>query len=133
MMKKILLAFCAIVIMTSFSKENNDTVALKEIDGTLLKTFPLIKKIDGAYEVTFTVDANTVVSSVIENNETHIYLIENGSSHATAKHTVTFETAGVDFNNYFETGADVASLDANFTLDKGPRKPKWWIPKLKVN
>ncbi|MCK0130601.1 hypothetical protein MWU59_03710 [Flavobacteriaceae bacterium F08102] len=129
-MKKTLLALCAIVIMSSFSKDRNDTVILKEIDGTLLKSFPVIQKVDGDYQITFTVDANTVVSTVVENNQTHVYLIENGSSNATAKHTLSFKTTGIDFTNYFETGADIASLDGNYAVSKRLRKPKWWIPEF---
>ncbi len=110
-MRKMLLALSAVLVLSSFTNNTNEKIVLKDIEGTLLQSFPIIKHQNGEYTITFTVDASTVVTSNIDNDNTHIHLIANGSSNTLATHTIVLNTKNVDFNHYFEGNADVASLD----------------------
>ncbi len=127
-MKKIILALSAIVILSSFVKNDNETIVLKDIDGTLLKSYPTIQKLNNEYLVTFKVDANTIVSSVSENNETHIYLVESGNSNVKKEYTLKLNTQGVDFSHYFEGNFDLAGLGDEIASIIKPRRPKYWWP-----
>ena len=124
-MRKLVLALTAVLVLASFTNSTNKTVVLKDIDGTLLQSYPLIKTLDGNYQITFTVNANTIVTTTIEGNETHINLVENGFSNKAAAHTVTFTTASVEFNSFFESSFDVASLKDAMIYGRVKRgKPK---------
>ncbi|RPE00163.1 hypothetical protein EGM88_02555 [Aureibaculum marinum] len=110
-MRKLVLALSAVLVLTSFTSSTKNTTILKDIDGTLLQSYPVIKALDGSYTITFTVNANTIVTTNAKGNLTHINLIENGFSNKMSTHTVIFTTKGVDFNSYFESNFDVASVD----------------------
>lgn len=116
-MRKLILALGAVLILASFTNSTNNTIILKDIDGTLLHSYPVIENVNGEYTVTFTVDSNTVVTTNTVNNSTQIYLVENGNSNVVVTHTITINTAGIDFNNYFDTDFDVASLSGEFNQD----------------
>ncbi len=109
-MRKLLLAMSAVLVLASFT-ENTNTTILKDIDGTLLQSFPVIEQVNGVYTATFTVDAMTVVTFNTDENGTHIHLAATGSSNTTVTHTITYNTYNVDFNHYFESNIDVASND----------------------
>jgi hypothetical protein len=125
-MRKLILALGAVLILASFTNSTNKTIILKDIDGTLLQSYPVIEQVNGEYTVTFAVDANTVVTTSTVNNTTQIYLVENGNSNVVVSHSITVNTAGIDFNNYFETDYDVASIDNEFKQDtyRGLKKPR---------
>ncbi len=125
-MRKLILALGAVLILASFTNSTNNTIILKDIDGTLLQSYPVIEQVNGEYTITFAVDANTVVTTSTVNNTTQIYLVENGNSNVVVSHSITVKTAGIDFNNYFETDYDVASLDSEFKKDtyRGLKKPR---------
>lgn len=125
-MRKLILALGAVLILASFTNSTNNTIILKDIDGTLLQSYPVIEQVNGEYTVTFAVDANTVVTTSTVNNTTQIYLVENGNSNVVVSHSITVNTAGIDFNNYFETDYDVASIDNEFKQDtyRGLKKPR---------
>jgi len=108
-MRKIILALSVVFVLASFTNNTNKTVVLRDIDGTLLQSYPVIEQINGEYTVTFTVDAATIVTSNTDENGTHIYLVSNGNSNSTATHSVSFNSASLDFNNYLENNLDVAS------------------------
>ena len=120
-MRKIILALSAVFVLASFTNNTNNTIILKDIDGTLLQSYPVIEKVNGEYTVTFTVDANTIVTSSIDEDGTHLHLVANGISNSTATHTLSFSAGNIDFNHYFDSNMDVASLDgdiATFTRKK---------------
>lgn len=110
-MRKVVLALGAIMVLMSFTTSTNNKIVLKDIDGTLLKSYPVIEKVNDHYQVTFTSDANTVVTSNTVDGETHIYMVENGSSGVTVSHTLTFEAKVIAFDHYFDANMDVASLN----------------------
>ncbi|HHC79875.1 MAG TPA: hypothetical protein ENK46_08325 [Flavobacteriia bacterium] len=122
-MRKILLALSAVLVLASFTGNPDKTIILKDIDGTLLQSFPIIKKHNNEYTVTFTVDAMTVVTSNTDATGTHINLIENGSSNAKVSHTVIYKTKKLAFNNYFESNMDIASNDNMITQSAMLEKP----------
>lgn len=124
-MRKLVLALSAVLVLASFTDSTKKTIILKDIDGTLLQSYPVIEMSDEIYKVTFAVCANTVVSSTVKDNQTHINLIENGFSNKVVTHTITFNTAGVDFNSFFESNFDVASNED----DAPPKKAKKKKPK----
>ena len=124
-MRKLVLALSAVLVLASFTNSTNNTIILKDIDGTLLQSYPVIETIDGNYKITFTVNANTIVTSNIDKNETHINLVENGFSNKVVSHTITFNTSSIDFNSYFDSNFDVASADeATFSRRIRKGKPK---------
>ena len=110
-MRKFLLAVSAVLVLSSFTNNTNKKIVLKDIEGTLLQSFPIIEQQNGEYTITFTTDAATVVTSNVTKSGTHIHLIANGSSNALATHTIVVNTKYVDFSHYFEGNMDVASLD----------------------
>lgn len=125
-MRKLVLALGAVLILASFTNSTNNTIILKDIDGTLLQSYPVIEQVNGDYTVTFTVDANTVVTTSTVNNTTQIYLVENGNSNVVVTHSISVKTAGIDFNNYFKTDYEVASIDNEFKKEsyRGLKKPR---------
>jgi hypothetical protein len=116
----------AVLILASFTNSTNNTIILKDIDGTLLQSYPVIEQVNGEHTVTFAVDANTVVTTSIVNNTTQIYLVENGNSNVVVTHSISVKTSGIDFNNYFETDYEVASIDNEFKKEsyRGLKKPR---------
>jgi hypothetical protein len=122
-MRKIILALSVVFVLASFTNNTNKTIVLKDIDGTLLHSYPVIEKVNGEFTVTFTVDANTIVTSNVDENGTHLHLVANGNSNSTATHTLTFSAGNIDFNNYFQGSLDLASIDGALA-GKGSRKPK---------
>ena len=123
-MRKIILALSVVFVLASFTNNTNKTIVLKDIDGTLLHSYPVIEKVNSEYTVTFTVDANTIVTSNVDENGTHLHLVANGNSNATATHTVTFSAGNIDFNHYLESSMDVASLDGGTIAATVGKKPK---------
>ena len=85
---------------------------------------PVIEKVNGEFTVTFTVDANTIVTSNVDEDGTHLHLIANGISNSTATHTLTFSAGYIDFSHYLENSMDLASIDGALTqqVAKKPRK-----------
>ena len=111
-MRKIILALSTVFVLASFTNNTNKTIVLKDIDGSLLQSYAVInQEVNGEFTVTFTVDANTIVTSNVDENGTHVHLVANGTSNQTATHSLTFNAGHIDFNNYFESNMDVASLD----------------------
>ncbi len=108
-MRKLLLAISAVLVLASFTNSANETIILKDIDGTLLQSFPVIEQINNEYTVTFTVDAMTVVTTNVDADGTHINLIDNGNSGSTITHTLTLPSKKLDFNSYILSDLGVAS------------------------
>ena len=111
-MRKILLALSAVMLLASFTGNPDKTIILKDIDGTLLQSFPVIKKHNNEYTVTFTVDAMTVVTSNTDATGTHVHLVANGNSNSSKTYTVKM-IKSVGFVNYFNNYFDVASTDSS--------------------
>ncbi len=107
-MRKLLLALSAVLVLASFTSNPNKTTILKDIDGTLLQSFPVIEQVNGEYTVTFTVDAMTVVTSNTDTEGTNINLVENGTSGITTTYSLKV-TKSVGFINYQESNFDIAS------------------------
>ena len=128
-MRKIILALSVVFVFASFTNDTNKTIVLKDIDGTLLQSYPVIEKVNGEFTVTFTVDANTIVTSNVDENGTHLHLVANGNSNSTATHTLTFNAGNIDFNHYLKSSIDVASVDggssANEVVVKRPKELIW--------
>jgi len=108
-MRKLVLALSAVLVLASFTDSTKKTTILKDIEGTLLESYPVIEEVDGNYKITFAVNANTIVTSNIKENQTHINLVENGFSNKIVAHTINFSTSSVDFNTFFESNFDIAS------------------------
>jgi len=108
-MRKLLLAVSAVLVLASFTNNANKTIILKDIDGTLLQSFPVIENVDAEYTVTFTVDAMTVVTTNVDAKITHINLIDNGNSGSTITHTLTLPSSKIGFNSYILSNTDIAS------------------------
>jgi len=117
-MRKIILALSVVFVLASFTNNTNNTIVLKDIDGTLLQSFPVInQEVNGEFTVTFTVDANTIVTSNVDENGTHIHLVDNGISNLKATHSLTVQAGEIDFNHYFESDINVASLNDHSELE----------------
>jgi|LGOV01.1.fsa_nt_gb hypothetical protein len=123
-MRKILLALSTVFLLASFTNSADKTIVLKDIDGTLLQSYAVINQVNGEYTVTFTTDATTVVTSNTDSEGTHIHLVATSSSNSTATHTLTFKTASLDFNNYFESNLDVASVESMSASVLALKKPR---------
>jgi len=130
-MKKITLALVSalVLILVSFTANftNTSSTVLNDIDGTLLKSSPVIENNNGDVTVTFSVDKNVIVTKALVGNSNEIYLIENGNSN-TSK-TVTLDLQPVNgkvataFNNIYENNYDVAS-SSDALLNQDPtRRP----------
>lgn len=125
-MKKILLFAVLAIALVSFTQINTNKVVLRDIDGTLLKSYPVVNKSDKS--VTFTVDKNTSVSSAVIDGKFKIFLVENGSSNKAQKHTLKIKgKKGLSFDNYFETSFDVASSSEIASSTMMPDRPIWII------
>lgn len=113
-MKKVLLVCVIALAFASFKSVNNQKTILKDIDGTLLESYVVVD--DAEKTITFTVDANTTVSSSLIDGEFKIFLIENGDSNKTKEYKLTVEGNGnLSFDSYFGASLDVASLDMQAT------------------
>ncbi|MCF6348637.1 MAG: hypothetical protein L3J20_10115 [Flavobacteriaceae bacterium] len=123
-MRKILLALSAVLVLASFTNNTDKTIILKDIDGTLLQSFPIIKQVNNEYTITFTVDAMTVVTSNVDTDGTHINLIDNGNSGTTVTHTLTFDRGAIDFNSYILSNTDVASSSEMYLATYIEKKEK---------
>ena len=108
-MKKLLFTLISILLLSSFSNNTNKTIVLKNIEGTLLQSYPVINQVNDQYIVTFTVDAATVIISNLGVKDTRINLVSNGNSGVIVKKTLTFNTGNLGFNSYFENSFDIAS------------------------
>lgn len=107
-MRKALLAISAVFLLASFANNTSKNTILKDIDGTLLQSYAVINNAD--HTVTFTVDANTTVTSSVIDGEFRIFLLENGNSNTNISYTLnTKEAKTLSFDNYFEANFDVAS------------------------
>ena len=128
-MKKITLALVSalVLILVSFTANFNNTssTVLNDIDGTLLKSSPVIENNNGDVTVTFSVDKNVIVTKALVGNSNEIYLIENGNSNASK--TVTLDLQPVNgkvataFNNIYENNYDVAS-SSDALLNQDPER-----------
>jgi hypothetical protein len=83
---------------------------------------------DGDVKVTFTVDQNVMVSSMLIGSSNEIFLVENGDSDSSK--TVTLDLEPVNgkvetaFNNIYESNYDVAAMDALLNTSEPERRPK---------
>lgn len=111
-MRKVLLVLSTIFLLSSFTQVTNTTITLTDIDGTLLKSYVDINKVDGEFIATFTVDANTVVTTNTVDGVAHVYLVENGTSNTNVTYNIKFDASSIDFNHYFNGNYDLASNDA---------------------
>lgn len=109
-MKKILLFAVVATALISFTQINKDKVVLRDIDGTLLKSYPVVDKADKT--VTFTVDKNTSVSSAVIDGKFKVFLVENGSSDEAKEYSLKIKGAKLSFDNYFEANYDVAGKNS---------------------
>lgn len=122
-MRKVILALSMVLVLSSFTTTENKTIVLNDIDGTLLKSAPVVEQVDNGYVVTFTVDAATVVLTNVEGNQTMINLVELGSTGTTVTHKVTFQAGKLVFDNFMKGTADEVSLDGLTTTMYEKQKP----------
>ena len=122
-MRKVILVLSMVFLLVSFTNIDDQKVILKDIDGTLLQSYAVIDEAENT--VTFTVDANTTVSSSVIDGEFKIFLVENGTSSETSSYTLDVEGDGrFSFDNYFLTSMDVASLnELSAVVFKKTKKP----------
>ncbi|NNC70535.1 MAG: hypothetical protein HKN90_06925 [Flavobacteriaceae bacterium] len=123
-MRKVLLVLSMVFLLVSFTNIDDQKLILKDIDGTLLQSYAVIDKDQNT--ITFTVDANTTVSSSVIDGEFKIFLVENGTSSETSSHTLKIEGDGsLSFDHYFEGNFDIASEQSSlgFTT-KIVKRPK---------
>ena len=122
-MRKVILVLSMVFLLVSFTNIDDQKVILKDIDGTLLESYAVVDKAERT--VTFTVDANTTVSSSVIDGEFKIFLVENGTSSETSSYTLGVEGDGrFSFDNYFLTSMDVASLnELSAVVFKKTKKP----------
>ena len=81
-MKNFTIAMALLLVMASFTTNltNTTTKVLTDIEGTLLKSAPIMENSNGEFTVTFTVDKNVIVSSSLIGDSNEIFLLENGVS-----------------------------------------------------
>jgi len=122
-MRKAVLAVCAVLLLASFANDTGNKTILKDIDGTLLESYVVIDNDDKT--VTFTVDANTTVSSSIIDGELRVFLLENGNAGKIVSVTLNTKDANsVSFDHYFEASYDVASGEEMISKVMKSRRPK---------
>ena len=129
-MKNFTIAIALLLIMASFTTNltNNTTKVLRDIEGTLLESAPIMENNNGDFSVTFTVDQNVIVSSSLIGTSNEIFLVENGNSDQSK--TVTLGLQAVNgqvataFNNIYNNNYDVAAMDALLNAENPDRKPK---------
>ncbi len=128
-MKKITFAAAILIGMASFTANftNNTTTVLTDIEGTLLKTSPVIENNNGDFTVTFTVDENVIVSSSLVGESNEIFLVENGVSNQSKTMTVDLQPVNgkvsTGFNNIYESNYDVASMSSLLSVKWPDRRP----------
>lgn len=125
-MRKAILAVCAVLLLASFANDTGNKTILKDIDGTLLESYVVID--DNANTVTFTVDANTSVSSSVIDGEFKVFLLENGNAGNNV--SISLNTNGVkniSFDHYFEASYDVASGEEMLSSAQVKIKKPWRI------
>ena len=122
-MRKAVLAVCAVLLLASFANDTSNKTILKDIDGTLLESYVVIDNDDKT--VTFTVDANTSVSTTIVDGELRVFLLENGNAGKNVSVTLNANDANsISFDHYFEASYDVASGEEMISKVMKSRKPK---------
>ena len=129
-MKKFTIAIAMLLVMASFTTNltNSTSAVLSDYQGTLLKSAPVLENNDGDVKVTFTVDQNVMVSSMLIGSSNEIFLVENGDSDSSK--TVTLDLEPVNgkvetaFNNIYESNYDVAAMDALLNASEPERRPK---------
>ena len=122
-MRKAVLAVCAVLLLASFANDTGNKTILKDIDGTLLESYVVIDNDDKT--VTFTVDANTSVSTTIVDGELRVFLLENGNAGKNVSVTLNANDANsISFDHYFEASYDVASGEEMISKVMKSRKPK---------
>jgi len=132
-MKKITFAAAILLVMASFTANftNNTTTVLTDIEGTLLKTAPVIENNNGDFTVTFTVDENVIVSSSLVGESNEIFLVENGVSNQSKTMTVDLQSVNgkvsTGFNNIYESNYDVASMSSLLSAQYPDRRPSGLI------
>ncbi|MEN8186215.1 MAG: hypothetical protein ABFR05_03685 [Bacteroidota bacterium] len=136
-MKKITLsiALVFVLVLASFTVNYNNTTStvLTDIEGTLLKTPPVIENANGDFTVTFDVDQNVIVSNSLIGESNEIFLVENGNSNNIKTVTLGLEVVNgkveTGFNNIYENNYDVASsmdMLMNSEPDRRPRGVIIW-------
>ena len=131
-MKKITLTLASalVLVLVSFTVNftNTSSTVLNDIDGTLLKSAPVIENNSGEFTVTFSVDENVIVSSALIGDSNEIYLIENGNSDNSKFVTLDLQPVQgkvtTAFNNIYESNFDVASMDALLNTKDPIRRPR---------
>ena len=109
-MRKVLLVLSMVFLLVSFTNIDDQKTILRDIDGTLLQSYAVID--NDLNTITFTVDANTTVSSSVIDGEFKIFLVENGTSNETSSHTLNIEgDRGLSFDSYLGGNATIASLN----------------------
>lgn len=132
-MKKITFAAAILLVMASFTANftNNTTTVLTDIEGTLLKTSPVIESNNGDFTVTFTVDENVIVSSSLIEGSNEIFLVENGVSNQSKTMTVDLQPVNgkvaTAFNNIYESSYDVVSMSSLLNSKRPTRRPEGLI------
>ncbi len=129
-MKNFTIAIAVLLVMASFTTNltNSSSDVLSDYEGTLLKSAPVLENTDGDVKVTFTVDQNVLVSSMLIGSSNEIFLVENGDSNSSK--TVTLDLEPVNgkvetaFNNIYEANQDVAAMDALLNASEPDRRPK---------
>lgn len=131
-MKKITLTLASalVLVLVSFTVNftNTTSTVLNDIDGTLLKSAPVIENNNGDFSVTFSVDENVIVSNALIGDSNEIYLIENGNSDNSKSVTLDLQPVQgkvtTAFNNIYESNFDVASMDALLNAKDPIRRPR---------
>lgn len=131
-MKKITLTLASalVLVLVSFTVNftNTSSTVLNDIDGTLLKSAPVIENNSGEFTVTFSVDENVIVSNALIGDSNEIYLIENGNSDNSKSVTLDLQPVQgkvtTAFNNIYESNFDVASMDALLNAKDPIRRPR---------
>ncbi len=131
-MKKITLTLASalVLVLVSFTVNftNTSSTVLNDIDGTLLKSAPVIENNSGEFTVTFSVDENVIVSNALIGDSNEIYLIENGNSDNSKSVTLDLQPVQgkvtTAFNNIYESNFDVASMDALLNTKDPVRRPR---------
>lgn len=131
-MKKITLTLASalVLVLVSFTVNftNTTSTVLNDIDGTLLKSAPVIENNNGDFTVTFSVDENVIVSNALIGDSNEIYLIENGNSDNSKSVTLDLQPVQgkvtTAFNNIYESNFDVASMEGLLNAKDPIRRPR---------
>ncbi len=131
-MKKITLTLASalVLVLVSFTVNftNTTSTVLNDIDGTLLKSTPVIENNNGDFTVTFSVDENVIVSNALIGDSNEIYLIENGNSDNSKSVTLDLQPVQgkvtTAFNNIYESNFDVASMEGLLNAKDPIRRPR---------